>query len=291
MKSYTKVYWLYALSPLHVGVGQGLGFIDLPIVREKATNWPLIPGSAIKGVWRDQFTSKNISDVNVIFGQDGDTESTAGSIVISDAKIAFLPVRSLFGTFAYVTSPLALKRMLRDLSLTINNSFVAPNTDKNKALIVKDSILRYETSNTVYLEDLDLVSEESQELTILVNYLAESIFAQDKDWQNIFKERVLVVSDNVFDYLTVHATQVVARTKIDSSTNTVAPGALWYEESLPAETILMGLLWCDRVLKADKTPKSLLDLYFNAPFMCQIGGNETTGSGRVKCVFTGGKEV
>lgn len=39
------LYWLYALSPVHVGTGQGVGFVDLPIAREKVTGWPAGTGA------------------------------------------------------------------------------------------------------------------------------------------------------------------------------------------------------------------------------------------------------
>ena len=51
----TKIYWLEAITPLHVGTGRGVGLIDLPIIREKVTGWPLVPGSSVKGVIRDYF--------------------------------------------------------------------------------------------------------------------------------------------------------------------------------------------------------------------------------------------
>src|SRR5688572_24809920 len=41
MPDNTRVYWLQALTPLHVGAGRGVGYIDLPIMREKVTQWPL----------------------------------------------------------------------------------------------------------------------------------------------------------------------------------------------------------------------------------------------------------
>ncbi len=55
MENYTRIYWLQTITPLHVGAGSGVGFIDMPIMREKVTNWPLVPGSALKGVMRDYF--------------------------------------------------------------------------------------------------------------------------------------------------------------------------------------------------------------------------------------------
>ncbi|MHA1734045.1 MAG: RAMP superfamily CRISPR-associated protein, partial [Promethearchaeota archaeon] len=55
-----RMMWLYALSPVHVGSGRGVGFIDLPIIREKVTNYPLVPGSTIKGVFRAYWVDKGI---------------------------------------------------------------------------------------------------------------------------------------------------------------------------------------------------------------------------------------
>ena len=46
-------YWIHALTPVHLGAGRGLGYIDMPIAREKVTNWPYIPGSSVKGVIAD----------------------------------------------------------------------------------------------------------------------------------------------------------------------------------------------------------------------------------------------
>jgi hypothetical protein len=50
-----KLFWIETLSSTHVGTGRGLGYIDLPLHREKVTNWPMIPGSTIKGVLADSF--------------------------------------------------------------------------------------------------------------------------------------------------------------------------------------------------------------------------------------------
>jgi CRISPR-associated protein Cmr4 len=44
---------LKAQTSLHPGSGAGVGAIDLPVQRERCTNWPMIQGSAVKGVLRD----------------------------------------------------------------------------------------------------------------------------------------------------------------------------------------------------------------------------------------------
>ena len=38
MTQKTRMYWLQAITPLHVGAGKGVGFIDMPIMREKWRN-------------------------------------------------------------------------------------------------------------------------------------------------------------------------------------------------------------------------------------------------------------
>src|SRR3989442_606393 len=107
------MFWIHALTPLHVGAGRGVGYIDLPIMRETVTNWPLVPGSAVKGVLADAYhadpdSRKKIGNekLKLAFGVDDDNDnsggansgSQAGCLVFSDARIVCLPVRSLFGT-------------------------------------------------------------------------------------------------------------------------------------------------------------------------------------------------
>ena len=89
------------------------------------------------------------------------------------------------------------------------------------------------------------------------------MFPGDPAWQGEFKKRFAVLPDVVFDYLTETATEVVTRVRIDDDTKTVAEGQLWTEESLPAESILAGLVSCDRVYngKGAITPQTLLDEY------------------------------
>src|SRR5437899_8406014 len=117
-----QLTFIHALSPLHAGIGQGAGVIDLPIAREKATGLPFLPGSSLKGALRalceeDQGTRKNMR--RKVFGPDtasSDPNSDyASSIQFSDQRLLLLPIRSLAGTFAWVTSPYVLRRLVRDL--------------------------------------------------------------------------------------------------------------------------------------------------------------------------------
>ena len=48
----SSVLYIHALTSLHPGSGTALGVVDLPVQRERHTQWPTIPGSALKGVLR-----------------------------------------------------------------------------------------------------------------------------------------------------------------------------------------------------------------------------------------------
>src|SRR5437762_11417803 len=107
-----RLTFVHTLSPLHAGTGQGVGVIDLPIAREKATGIPYLPGSSLKGTLRDLCTHQRKEDV---FGPPtSNAGDYAGSAQFSDQRLLLLPIRSLKGTFAWVTSPYLLERLSRD---------------------------------------------------------------------------------------------------------------------------------------------------------------------------------
>lgn len=279
-----KLYWIQTISSLHVGSGRGAGFIDLPIMRDRATNFPLIPGSSIKGVLRDYFeriqTDKD--KLNAAFGLGSDDGSHSGSLMFSDAKIVLLPVRSFKGTFAYVTSPMVLT-LLSKLITAVKNNAKTPeiplikNTDK--ALIPSDDSVLV-TGDKIYLEDMDFTREKDDKVKKWADFLAGQIFT-DKAWQEIFAKRFMVLHDDMFDFLCESATEVNARIRIDDETGTVKEGALWYEESLPAESVLAGTICLDRIYgKSGIDASVLVDTFCKNNLTCQMGGKTTTGKGQ-----------
>ena len=279
-------YWLHAITPLHVGAGRGLGYIDMPIVREKVTNWPYIPGSSIKGVIADHFGASEENErrkeenrhLKAAFGTSGsDNDCAAGALVFTDADILCLPIRSFYGTFAWVTSPFCLKRAGIDVSL--------PNFQKEyDAFITGDSKLTGHDGK-IYIEDLDINTQKITEAGKIAGYIAESIFSDDKEMHDIFTERFAVVSDDLFTFLCESGTEVNAHIRINSKTGIVEQGALWYEESLPAETILTGKIWCDKVFVKDITEQNLFEHFCGKNLTLQIGGKASTGKGLVQCIF------
>jgi CRISPR-associated protein Cmr4 len=295
-----KTYWLHALSPLHVGAGRGVGYIDLPIVREKVTNWPYIPGSALKGVVADRFRAttnarKSDAELAAAFGRASDVgdikaEAASGSLVFSDASIVCLPVRSFYGTFAWITSPMALKRLRsprKPGELALRPACGEAFTLKGNVITPKEGDAG--AAAKIYLEDIDLETRDGETLREWGNFLAREVFAEDDGWQKIFRERFALVNDDIFTFFCETGTEVSARIRIEDEKKTTAGGALWYEESLPVETVLAGVIWCDRVYGSDGKPTAerLMERFCKEPFDLQIGGKATTGKGRARCVFSG----
>lgn len=127
MSESNKMFFIHCQSPVHVGTGQGVGIIDMPIMRERVTSWPLVPGSSIKGVLREYCTllakdHRGNEMVDVAFGKVSESRSesadstSAGSLAFTDGRMLAFPVASGYGTFAYVSCPMALRRLLRDSS-------------------------------------------------------------------------------------------------------------------------------------------------------------------------------
>ena len=97
----------------------------------------------------------------------------------------------------------------------------------------------------------------------------------------------MVADDNVLNFMCQTALPVDAHIAIDDKTGTVAPGALWYEESVPPETIFYGVMGVDRSYDGrDKKADELSDLLCKqAPKCFQVGGKSTTGKGFVQLSF------
>jgi len=280
---------------MHVGAGRSTDFIDLPIIRERMTGWPLVPGSSIKGVWRDYMTNHGVDKTTIAtaFGQSADQDNDhSGSLAITDAHLLLLPVRSMYGTFAYTTSSLALRRLSQQMTAVgmKQNLPIPDHVKQTEVLTTKNSVVTSGNTGKVYMEDLDFQARVDASVDQWANWLGTQLFPLPEDtlFRQMLTERLLVVSDSSFDFLTKYATEVNARVRIDDTTKTVINGALWYDESLPAETVLVGLIWCDRVYgpAGVKQPDVLLQNLFGKPILCQMGGKATTGKGLVRSLFT-----
>lgn len=301
----TIAYWLHTLTPTHIGTGRGVGYIDLPIHREKITGWPLIPGSAFKGVWAEYYDAtdenrRKDTNLRLAFGRASDQDqapSNAGALNPTDARLICLPVRSFCGTFAWVTSTLVLKMLSRDLAWAGFSRLpsIPDEPVEGKALTPENSKLT--VSGIICLEDLDLQADNSKsETQQWAEQLAKWVFPNDpvtpdlkNPWQSIFINRFVIVPEDIFNFLTETGTEVVTRIRIDEDLKTVKQSQLWNEEALPAETILAGIIHCDHVYTnqtEENQKEDLIKSYARDPLSLQIGGKASVGRGRIRCVFT-----
>ncbi|MEI7769221.1 MAG: type III-B CRISPR module RAMP protein Cmr4 [Chloroflexales bacterium] len=284
-----RLYFVHALSPLHPGTGQGTGVIDLPIAREKATGIPYLPGSSVKGTLRD---SGIIADVKRFFGPDTTgADEHAGAAQFADARLLLLPVRSLRGTFAYVTSPYLLRRVSRDAAdVGAGAPAVIPVPAQRRHALLSGDALLYQKAQVV-LEDLDLEAKESKDATTWAEWIGTHAFA-DQPERDLLNGRLCVVHDDVLNFLLTTATEVVARVRIQPDQKTVAEGALWYEESLPAETLLTGLIFAQTTQNRDKVSytaaQALTALAQVSGRTLQFGGKATVGRGLCRVQIAGG---
>lgn len=282
----SRLIFVHALTPLQAGTGQGVGTIDLPVAREKATGLPFLPGSSLKGVLRDACEDEKIRAE--VFGPEPDAASKyAGSAAFSDVRLLLLPVRSVIGTFAWVTSPFILLRLLRDID---NAGFSdAPSEVPSPAIqncFVSDSDCAICEGNRVILEDLELHSEGSVNAKEWAQWIGKHVFPADPAWQQMLSQRICIVSDDVLSFLLDTATEVLARIKLEGNSKTVAKGGLWYEEALPTESILSGIVAATPVKSSPDQVFALLEKLTSKPL--QLGGKATVGRGFGRVMLAGG---
>ncbi len=300
---------MYAVTPCHAGSGSALGVVDLPIQRERHTNWPMIQASGVKGAFRanfDRFKSKISSenDINLttitesIFGTDkgnsgnnGSNSGYAGSLSVSDAKILAYPMRSNVSPFVWITCPSVLKRLSLDLEIAgmeafDSDVFSREIKNENDAIIllnVENAIRPLQNQqnqqpSNVLLEDFEVTPKENGNVTTEFNKINSYFTAA---------ERLLLVSDDVFNYGVTDCTQIMAQIAIDSKTGTTATGSLRYQEELPSDTIMYTVIhWGDSKNNLDNnlSANEIKNYITNQVIKdyIQIAGDETCGRGIFK---------
>lgn len=102
---------LLAETSIHPGAGRSVSVVDLPVAREAATDYPVLVGSSLKGALKQWAETNGLNgQLNAVFGQ----HDNAGSLLVSDARLLLLPVRSLNSAYKWVTCPHLLERLRRD---------------------------------------------------------------------------------------------------------------------------------------------------------------------------------
>lgn len=278
MAQVNTILGLMAQTSIHAGTGQNIGIIDLPIQREGHNGYPCVFGSAVKGALRSRAEEINLENLLSIFGPDTKNAGDYGSaIMVSDARIALFPVRSLTSQFKWVTCPAVLTRLYDDMHRFDCNS---AKPEQFADISSGKAITADGNSEDVFLEEYRF-SVENKPMENIITLLAMLI--NREGIKEALTKKLLLVSDDDFSYLVQHATPVNAHIAIESASKTVTGGALWYEETLPAETLLyIGISAADArdgtILKAKEVLAGVIGMFAEKPWF-QMGGNETVGMG------------
>lgn len=272
----TSILTMYAVTPCHAGSGSSFGVIDLPIQRERHTNWPLIHASGMKGAMRAQFdrrkgageTSTKCNLTELIFGSE--KSEFAGSLSVSDAKILAFPMRSSFAPFVWITSPAVLARLNKDLKLAGkpgDDLSVVQNITVGQTCWVSGA---FEAATDILLEDVQVTTTCQATLPNLAAYLGKA-------------ERLLIVHDEVFCYGVTHCTAVMAQIAIDQKSGTTKAGSLRYQEELPSDSLLYSIVsWGDSRNTGDQMKAETIRGYVTEEAIAthiQVGGDVTLGRG------------
>ncbi|MBM3881229.1 MAG: type III-B CRISPR module RAMP protein Cmr4 [Verrucomicrobia bacterium] len=259
---------LYTRTPLHVGSGTSVDVVDLPIVRERITGFPVIPASSLKGVllqaarekWGDPRAKFPPPEARLLFGTaeedeldasgqpvkdaDGKVKKLiyAGCVQIMEAKILAFPVRSLAGCFAWLTCPSILERFQRDTGRkftipTLDEDRVVPGTDLivGAQVVLEEYALEIQRTNNAERR-LDPAGADKDLLKGLGG------LTNDPLWTGKLVARLAIVHDENFQHFVTTCTEVVARIKIDPARRTVDGGALFNQENVPCEALFYSVL-------------------------------------------------
>ena len=267
----TKLMTIFTRTPLHVGCGSSVGAVDQPVARERHTRFPIIPGSAIKGVLADLWLDR--SDIDhpkrdgegtKLLGAESDDAAHAGSLLIGEGKLLAFPVRSAKHCFAWITCPIILKRFAADC-----NSSVATLDLGNDAALAPEKL---RIDGNVIFEEYPLPSTQTVPQDIIDEFAKLS---EEPTWKDEVKDRLAIVSDELFAYFAENACEIANHNRIDDRTGVVADKALFSQENVPSETMFYAVInsrESDDICKLEAKLKSEKQLL-------QIGADMTTGLG------------
>ncbi|GBE54826.1 RAMP superfamily protein [archaeon BMS3Bbin15] len=312
MYKIAKPFFMVVETPLHAGSGTELGIVDMPIQRERHTDFPKVEASGLKGSIRSAFDNEteeitvgnkkvdgsNRKDtISLAFGpEEGDAH--AGALGFTDARLLLFPVKSMKGVFAWITCPKVLDRLKRDLELArIKETDIPDRPDEKTApkdcqLFIKDNKIVLEE----YTFEITKDTNGNDTCSNFAEWLSKNVIPDGNEYSYLrekIKKDVLVLPDADFRDFVNLSTEVITRTKINNKTGTVQTGALFTEEYLPSESILYSLALATPIFKEEdkgifaqngKVEEELVMEYFTngLPEVIQIGGNATIGKGIVR---------
>jgi len=222
-----------AEQPLHPGTGQALGAIDQPVAREGGSHIPVIPGSSHKGSVKHAITGGSEKcDFWSLFG--GTDEE--GGVLFSDIRLLLLPIRSSVDSYKWATCPYLLERLARDLTRTRRTAgFEVPAVGDGQVLTAGKNSERF------YLEELTFTIAGAVDEKIRCG--VGTFIPAEQPYAKVsarLEKQLLIMSDDDFAWFARYGLPIYARNKLKE--NTKSSENLWYEEHLPADTLMYGIV-------------------------------------------------
>jgi len=286
------VLGLYTETALHCGTEGGTGYVDLPIQRERHTHYPVIPGSTIKGVLRDELSGLGPEKITAIFGKQDAQSPGPGSVSFGDGILVAFPVRSSGAPFHWVTCPFVLERVFRSLGAVVKVS--APGSGRALGGGDKEENVLLEEIRLKKVPEPEFFKEDGPLGHLLKLLPAGETFDYTR---RLFARQLLIVSDHDFKELVETGTEVLTRIKLNflGTTRTLKPedlteeerqkagpadlqGNLFVEEVVPPETLFLA------ALRGGETAGDLVKA-IQARSVIRFGGDETIGRGITHVTF------
>lgn len=289
-------------TPLHVGSGNEIGVIDMPIQREKHTGFPKIEASSIKGVYRASFEKFNESIVDNLFGEEKNeekddqnksckekTEYKKTILKFSDARILLFPVKTARGVFGWVTCPFIINRFINDMKVIgecNDENKLQDIVENNEAIVLENSnLINQSEKSVVILEDFMFKAnlKKGNSIYEMIKKISNNNAGLDEYIKNKLEKDVVIVSDEVFSYFVNMSTEVNTRIKIGKD-GVVEKGHLFTEEYVPAEAFMYSFIKIENETSMEEIIRQF-KRYMSKIKVIQIGGNETLGKGIAQVLY------
>lgn len=294
--------FLNTIGSVHAGSGSDLGIIDLPIQREVHTSYPKLEASTLKGALRASMeprfmeNSDDAKHFRLVFGHEknvdsnGNSESSArndtqaSAVAFADGKILLFPVRSLKGTFVWITCPFVIQRFNRDQEMLVGNNMPKLEVPEKNTVSSNIALIDHRKSRKLVLEEYTFSEVRETDQTKKLAETLSDVVGGNEEFQ--FTERIVVLSDEDFKSFVSYSTEVNARIHIDDHGTA---DNLWYEENIPPETYFYSFLMLGDVrgngtegMKTTDDVEGFLQQHL--PQYFTLGGGYTIGKGMVQLV-------
>lgn len=303
-----ETYLMRVLTPMHVGAGEGLGYIDLPIEREAHTDFPLVQSTAIKGAIRtieilkiakkldeekeqelrkfakDQLDFKDVDELGkatliekILENIKDDGLQNASDVLKDIDNLANkFGRKDKEGNLTFVDARILFfpVKSLRGIFALVTCPYVLERFRQDTCVNISLPEVPKSVSECIVMED-SIITVNNQLVLEEFVLTAKTKNIQIEDQllsSRIYLKRVAVVHDDLFSHIVKNYTEVQTHIKVDIEKGTVEGGALWTEEYVPAEAIFY--------FKVVSNNGSFITM----PNILQIGGNSSTGKGIVEVV-------